>query len=249
MLNVGTGLRQIRWTRIVVGVLTLAVVAILLILVVIGFRQKGDDPRAASQGRVSDRLRFKGLEYRFLGEGGEVFSFEAGEVDQRTTKLGPLTLNPVKEIWMSDVRIRIDVGSPLPESGSSNPVPFSTGKVIQYVLENQDLGFVRRVVIHRFESFFVRGDESLWELRAGKATLGLGVPRVLFENGFSLVSGQGHQLTAMEAEWRPDVRCIQVRGPFSAQVDEGHRRGKDGAFSLGRDGELMLQQSPCPRSR
>jgi hypothetical protein len=249
MLNVGTGPRQIRWIRTVVGVLTVAAVAIVLILVGIGFRKKGIDPGAASQGLASDSLRFKGLKHRFLGEGGEVFSFEASEVHHKKTKLGPLTLNPVKEIWMSDVRIRIDVGSPLPEGGSSNPVPLSASKVIQYVLKNHDLGFVRRVVIHRFESFFVRGDESLWELRAGKATLGLGAPRVLFENGFSLVSSQGHQLTAMEAEWRPDVRCIQVRGPFSAQVDEGRRRGKGGAFSLGRDGELILQQSPCPRSR
>ena len=246
LLNLGTGVRQIRWIRAGVGILIVSVVASLLVLVAIRFRQQGRD--LASEVRGHDRFRIKGLKYRSFGEQGELFSFEAGVVTRKATKLGPLTLNPVKEIEMSDVLIRLAVGSPLPEPGSSNQFSLSTSKIIKDALESHDLGFVRRVVIHRLEVFFVRGEESLWEFHVGKATMGLGAPRVLFDNGFLLKSGLGHQLTAKEAEWWPHVRCIHVPGPFSAQDDEGHRRGKGGAFSLGRDGELMLQQSPCPRS-
>jgi hypothetical protein len=161
-----------------------------------------------------DRIYLKDVSQSAYDGGEKLWSLSAEEIIHRKRKLGPLTLNPVKEVEMTGVRLEIDrpAPGPLEGAGSDRDLDLPIESILEAILSAKDLGFVSRVLVARLEMSIVQGGKSTFTLEAASASIGAEAGVVRFKGGVTLSGPAVGQLEAAEAEWRTDRRRLLVRG-------------------------------------
>lgn len=151
----------------------------------------------------SDRLYLSGLDYSAYDGADPVFRLQARKLIHRKRKLGPLTINPVKEVELRGVRIDLlpprSSGVAPAEAAHSGP---SLDLLLKGMLSSKNLGFVSRVILRDLEIEDRRG-------------------------------GDTSHLTADEVIFRPGEDHLEVRGRFEIRDRDGRRSGRDASLSLG----------------
>ena len=93
--------------------LTLFIGVILLIILVVGFLSLRIGKRPAVYTKQEESLTFdkfhsSGVVHGYYKHGKKIFTLKADQISHRKRKLGPFTINPVKEIVMVNVQIEIN---------------------------------------------------------------------------------------------------------------------------------------------
>jgi hypothetical protein len=161
-----------------------------------------------------DRVYLKNVSQSAYDGGEKLWSLSAEEIVHRKRKLGPLTLNPIKEVEMTGVRMEIDRRAPGPgEQGAKDEdLDLPIGSILEAMLSAKDLGFVSRVLVTRIAMSIVQGGEPTFTLQADSASIGAEAGVVRFKGGVTLSGPAAGQIEAAEAEWRADRRRLLVRG-------------------------------------
>lgn len=234
--------RLARWA----GAASILGIAALVAFYLSSYRSAPDLEDAPAQpAERFDRLHVKGLQYTSSIKGRKIFSLAAEELIHRKRKVGPLTLNPVKEIALVGVRIEIhDLGGEsgrTPGEGEVVLLGLPVRKIVEETASSQGLGFVSRVLVDRVEIAFlsVKGTEIL-NMTAGRATLGLDTSEVTLSRDVSFRSAEGEELTAREVTWRQEDGLLLARGDYLLRNAPGgeERRGRDGRFTLTAAGRI-----------
>jgi len=193
---------------------------------------------------AADMIYLRGFAYSSSVRGERTFTLKADEVTHRKRKLGPLTLNPIKEVEMHGVWIEIFQGA-APAGGSDSVAPevdLPIQSILAESLSAKDLGFVSRVLMNRLRVAFLRGRVEQFSIVAGAASAGLDSTALRFEHGVTLSTRSGRQLDAQTAEWRLDSRRLFVPGAFVVQDGRDILRGEGASFLIGPDGDLKREE-------
>jgi len=203
---------------------------------------------------AADRLYLRNVAYASYHGSEKVFSLEADDILHRKRKIGPLTMNPVKEVEMKGVRIRIyrsdpagggDGPGPIGDRPEAEGIDLSIGSILREAMTAKDLGFVSRVVIRPLHLTFFRGGEEAFSIAAGAASIGLEPDVLRFDHGFTLNERGGGQLVATSAEWRSDSRRLVVDGLYERRDAEGSRHGKRATFRIEPAG-VLTEEADLP---
>ena len=195
---------------------------------------------------TADRLYLRNIAYTSYKGDTRLFSFQADELVHRKRKIGPLTLNPVKEIEATRVRIEMvsrgeeeDRTRPAEPAEARDGLDLPVATILEKTLAARDLGFVSRVVLKPVEIAVNRGGRTLLRVAAGSASVGLSEPAALrFEDGFTLEDCCGGHLSARQAEWSAAGRRLHVDGAYSWSDSQDSRTGEGAVFRVDRDGRL-----------
>ena len=191
-----------------------------------------------------DRIYLRNVSYSSYVRGETTFTLKAEEIVHRKRKLGPLTLNPIKEVEMNGVRIEIYQSAP-PAGGrgpQAEDVDLPVQRILKESLSAKDLGFVARVRMNRFHLVLLRGGVEQLSIVAGTASVGLDSAILRIDDGFTLSTHGGGQLVAKSAEWRFDSRRLSVPGTYVQKEGRNTRRGEEGIFRIGPDGRLTREE-------
>jgi len=193
-----------------------------------------------------DRLHVKGLQYTSTFKGRKIFSLAADELIHRKRKMGPLTLNPVKEIALVGVRLEIHdlggEGGQAPGEDKRALLALPVRRIVEETASSQGLGFVSRVLIDRLEITFMSAqDVEILRMSAGSAALGLDAGAVTLSQDVSIRSAEGEELSAREVIWRQEGGLLLTRGDyrFRGMLGGEEQRGRDGRFTLTAAGRIL----------
>ncbi|MGD8375950.1 MAG: hypothetical protein PVF68_07410 [Acidobacteriota bacterium] len=206
-----------------------------------------ETPRAGSGGMPGgdlpprvDRFHLRDVHHVFTRDGVPIFEIDVGEMTHRRRRIGPLAINPLKEVEMREVRIRTDARSTA--SGEDEPTESALSSVqpmLEEVLERSDAGLVTGIEIQglRFES--LREGRLRFTLTAAGASLDLGRGELFLEGHFLLETASGERLEAPEASWDAEARAFAIDGPYVLSRAGGREVGTAARFALGADGRLQ----------
>jgi len=206
------GLARPSWRSWTLAAAALAVVLTLVAMVLMSGRPR---TRAAGAGAGSafgpgsDRFYVGGLDYEAYDGGNLVVRARADQVIHRKRKVGPLTLNPVKEVEIDGLRIDLFPRSPETGRRSQAPPAYALDRLLRDLLESKHLGFVSRVTLR---------DLAVEDRSA---------------------PGEVLRFSAEEAIWHPGGKRLDVHGRFEHQDGTGIQRGTDRSFRLTEEGRLV----------
>jgi hypothetical protein len=182
-----------------------------------------------------DRFRLEGFRHTSYHLGQKVFSVEAGEIVHRRRRVGPLAVNPLKELVLSDVRIELN---PLPEGSGPGAEP-SVRSGVENMLLQEKLGMVSRVLFHELVLSSSRDGTFRFRVRAREASVDLAARSVTFPGPFLLESAAGDRLEAEDVQWRDDQETFHVRGAFLLHQANGVTPGRDTYFVVEESGKVV----------
>ncbi len=220
-------------------------VLILLVLSIVGVvaqragrrHEKGESARP---GTRSDRLYLRGVTYTSSSAGKRLFTLTADEIIHRKRKVGPLTLNPVKEIEMTGVLITV-YREARNASAAQSPLDeplLPIREILEESLAAKGLGFVSRVIIKGLDLSVLRDAGRLFRIQAGTATAALESPVVRLADGVTLSTGAGEEIATRRAEWRGDTMRLSIPGSYVLRGGAGALEGKTAIFTVNPDGSL-----------
>lgn len=215
-----------------------------------------------------DRLHITDLEYTAVANGHE-FTLTVQEVTHVKRTLGPLTVNPLKELQLTGVALRlgstaVDIDGSTAAAPSSTPS--STGdplsspakprirmgsfmnslpEIFKDMFRVKDLGYISRVQIHKLTIHAAMPHDTSFSLIANEAELGTAKGVLLFSKGFSLETPMQQKLVANTAEWRPKGKTLFIPGTFVMKTPEKEFAGTNASFTLTSSGTL---HGPNPAS-
>ncbi len=200
-----------------------------------------------------DRFQLEGFEHTQFKEGRKLFTLYCKEITHRKMKIGPLTVNPVKEIKMSKAHIqlfpRVDKGPPsdkpdedLTQHSQASPTPIISQPFVdglKKMLGDRELGFVSRIVIADFTLDVSGYGRTQARIHAGKATLGAESPDARLDNGFSIVAQNGQRLVADKAVWDQDKRAFHIPKGYVLTDEKGRRQASNAFFGIDAAGQII----------
>lgn len=181
-----------------------------------------------------DRVYLRDVEQSSYEGGAKIWSLSAAEIIHRKRKLGPLTINPVKEVEMTGVRIEVDRRGSAADESLDLPIQ----SILEKTLAAKELGFVSRVVVRHLDLIVLEDGQPFCTLEAGGASVGLEPALVRFSDGVTVTGRAGERLESADAEWRSADRRLVVKGGFRLRDASGLHAGRGGAFRIDPDGAL-----------
>ena len=253
MFSISLKSKPFWWKFSIFGAIIFLVGGLIVILLFIEKDQQRLGLDEQAKGPRFDRFRLSGVSYTSYFDGNKKrFSFSADEVVHGMRKIGPLTINPIKEIQMTHVRIEIHQEATEKENRSSGQkadddsaifqLPFH--KIIKETVFAQGLGAISRVVIRKAELVVLRGLENQFTILVNKVKMDPESSVVRFEEGFSVSSHNGDQLVAKEAELKNNGKRIWIKGPYLFRDPGGSERGSRGSFYITSSGRIKKEAKP-----
>lgn len=169
-----------------------------------------EDAMAGKPGERSDRLYIGGLDYTAYDGSQPVCRVSATQVIHRKRKVGPLTLNPVKEVEIDGLHVDF-----LPRQsgtgGGMPPPPRSLDAILKELLASKNLGFVSRVVLKDLAIEDRSGRGEPFRFAAGEVVWRPGDKRLVVHGPFEHVDGTGsHRGTDGAFDLAADGRLVRV---------------------------------------
>lgn len=233
-----SSLRRVRLARLLLG----ASLGVLALLVVGSFIiRKGRPPLPINQHEdwpVADRFSASGMQHTVYDRGEKLYSLKADAIVHRKRKIGPLTINPVKELALQGVEIEIYEPIDRTDEGFSGASPVPIQELLRKATSGNDLGFISRVTIAPLKLVYFREAEELFTLTAKSVKMGLDTSRVNFEGDFTIAAAAGDRLRAHAAEWLEDERRFSIAGPYLLESAEGAQTGAGALFTIDPAGRI-----------
>jgi len=237
--------------------LTLFIGVVLLIILVVGFLALpiGKRPPVYTEKEKSptfDKFHASGVVHSYYKDGKNIFTLWADEITHRKRKLGPFTINPVKEIEMVNVRIEINQDKQdnqkddTPEKWNDIFLPLS--EMLKERMSARGLGFISRVVVKKIALTIFRMGQQQFTIAANRVTVGLKSPKVVL-HGFSITSRSGEQLTARKAEWRTDRKLFFIPRTYALRDEKGTTSGQRAFFTIDRSGRIKRVEELSPKRK
>ena len=238
-----------------------AATAATLILLLIGYQlalsgRPPIDPVSSSEGRRFDQFITTDISNTYRVGGETLFTFRAEKVIHRKRKLGPLTINPAKEIRMQNVEIEIHVSATAGRDGGEGEIPAAAGdsgntdiarlslqQVLKHTFSAKELGFITRVVIQGITVKVFQKKEEQLALAAGEVTVSLRSPNARYMNGFTLISKDGARVSTGEAEWQGQTRRFFVPGDYVFEDGSEVQRGREAFFAVSPESRITLERN------
>ncbi len=197
--------------------------------------------------RFANLYLFEGS-FTHFEKGKRVFTLEAEEVIHRKRKLGPFTINPIKEMVFHNVRITLHDMSYLnsrERSQTSMPSRREYAETFQLPLHgifqktfgDLQLGFISRIIIHGI-TMEAKQEEKGFTLFAKKAKFGIKKSNIAFEDGFSLTGKNGQRVVSHRAEWKAKKEAFYIPGMFVLKTNEKEQASSNAYFSLLASGNI-----------
>jgi hypothetical protein len=204
------------WRRWALAACVLAIVVTLAALALLTRRARPASGEATADSGAapipipeSDRLYMSGIDYTGYDGAEPIFRLQAGSLVHRKRKVGPWTLNPIKEVEMTGVRIEI---FPDPEGRGRSRRPLSLEGILQGTLFSKNLGFVSRVRLLDLQVDDRRDNAAQDHLTAAEAVWRPGDRRLVIEGAFEFSDGEGiHRDTNGAFAFSEDGRLVRVR--------------------------------------
>lgn len=193
---------------------------------------------------AAETVELRDFAYASSVRGQKVFTLKADSIIHRRRKLGPLTINPIKEVEMNGVRIEIVQGAASGGGSASGTadVELPIRGILSESLSSRDLGFVSRVLMNRLRVAVVRDQVEQLSIVARAASAGLDSGALHLERGVTLTTRSGQHLEAQAAEWRFDSRRLVIPGAFVMQDGRDIHPGERTTFRIGADGRLHAEK-------
>jgi hypothetical protein len=183
-----------------------------------------------------------------------VFTFSAEEVVHRKRKVGPLTINPIKELELTNVRIELHDMDHLntltkfdsntyETTGDTKTIRLPLGQIFKKTFGDLQLGFVSRIIIHGMTLEANQPGKGQFKLFAKKAEFRMDTPNVTFKEGFSLTGKNGQRLVTHKAEWQDKKAAFFIPGLFILKTENQERAASNAYFSLQASGEIRQKTS------
>jgi len=193
-----------------------------------------------------DRFHIRGLEYTSTLKGEKIFTLRAEEMTHRKRKVGPFTLNPIKEIEIKGMRLELYsedfISAPVEgrEKGTAyEGFSIPVIRVLQEAGSGEDLGFISRIIVDGIEIGYAPAGTERFRLRARRAHIQLGEGKLEFE-GEVRFTFSGASLDAEQAAWDDGRHELSIPGPYGLVSPSGESiRGTGGAFRILRDGAVV----------
>lgn len=203
---------------------------------------------ASRAAPIFDRFVIEGVSHTAYEGSRKIFTFEAEEMIHRKRKVGPLTINPVKEMEVTGVKLAVYRDSSASASQAEkeeSSIPLKD--FIEKVGSSTNLGLVSRVLINDLEITLYRGGTLEYTLAAGRATAGSGDREIDFEDGFRLTSSAGQELNARRARWSNDRNRLLVSGDYSLRDGAEVTKGSAAEFILGPEARILILEEATGR--
>lgn len=180
-----------------------------------------------------DKFKMSGIEHTYFEHGSKKFTFYCDELIHRKRKVGPITVNPIKEIQMRKVRIELnqderrysligDTAVKQYTAVSSPPIiPGSLNTELKKLLDDRGLGFISRGVMADFTLNVSRKGIKHFTVRADTVTMGFKSSETTFDHGLSIVTNNGDILTARKAIWNNDKNAFYIPKKFIIKNQDG----------------------------
>ncbi len=228
----------ITWLRWVLGT-TLAVIVVSLSLWVgIQFFRRADASGAPDQPPDFDQVRLGGVSSKILDDEQRLLTITVDSLVHRKRRLGPLTINPIKEIAISGVRLEIESPPRVPGVFGEGRFLTTLRKGIGELLSRHDLGFVSRIVIHELDIVGLREGRQVFAFHAGRLVMGVGDQAVSLEQGITVQTPSGERLDAWSGRWEPREQRLVVTKSFLHRRKGKTVRGAEASFRFDRTGEI-----------
>ena len=179
-----------------------------------------------------DRVVSSGFVYRSLDGDEQRFSVKIGELVHRRVKLGPLTVNPVTVVELSEVVMEVNV----------DLYSLSPREILREALASRGIGMVSRITLQDLALVGSRDARTVIELSAEKLEFRARRSTVRLEGRFTVETAFGERLQANAAEWIE--AGLEVQGVCTFRDGEELTRGIGGSFNLENDGHLRMSQPP-----
>ena len=197
-----------------------------------------------------DKLRVSGLEYTHNQFGRKVFSVRVEEFRHKKRKIGPLTINPIKELELNNVHIEIFHNNSVSEETKINgdslwdeiQDEFSPGilsSILNKTFNAKELGFISRVRINNLEIAGFKNGQEEWTLFANRAEMGIQQKHMALKEGVSLTNKAGQRLATPKLEWLEDRKVFYAPGSYILKDSRGERASANTFFTLSPSGEIL----------
>jgi hypothetical protein len=197
-----------------------------------------------SGGESFDRFQLQGFRHTSYHMGRKVFAVEAEEILHRRHRVGPMAVNPFRELVLSGVRIELN---PSPEPSGPGGDPSVRGAVENMLLQEK-LGLVSRVIFRDLTLSYSRGDVFRFRVRSPEATIDLATRSVLFPDVFLLESASGDRLEGEDVVWADDFETFHARGPYIVHEHQRVTPGRNTYFVVQESGKVLRRGRAVPPS-
>jgi hypothetical protein len=225
---------------------TIALVLVLVLVLIVGslvrnFISRNQPTLVQEPGPhvTYDRLLLSAVDYTSYSGGRKLFSLQAEEIVHRKRKVGPLTINPIKEIEMTKVNIEINSilvnNAPDHEESEFHSIPFQ--QITKEVVNDRKLGLVSRAIMNGLELIVVKDGKELFSISSKKVVLKADAAVAQFRRGFLVKSGEC-ELFARKAEWNSDSREFWIEEHYLFKNENGTESASDGRFAIDRAGRI-----------
>jgi len=165
------------------------------------------------------------LVYEELGD-GRIRSISVERVARRRLRLGPYSVNPLREIVAEGARLVVRP----PVAGAPGRAPILDAEpVVESLAQLGHVADFRSTARIRFDGLSVHvGDAGVWSVvvTAGSAEVNPKLDRWELGKGVAVVTQSGQRLDSKRAIWLDRGRRIEVRGKFEL-VDGARQRSVD----------------------
>jgi hypothetical protein len=189
------------------------------------------DPNSSASDGSFDRLRIIDFEHTVYAGQNPVLSLHADEIVHRNRSLGPVAINPIKELIFTGVSIKMTAPEEIPATGGGAATAY-VAPLMRQMLTQTDLGLVSRVTLKDLELTMSGYGVPIFSLSAKHMTIGLEESAVVLSQGFRLISANGDRLRAGGARWKARAQSFEVNGPYRLTTAAGPAHGSGGVFRI-----------------
>lgn len=221
-------------------------------LIFFGINKHNPDRKQKDKTPKYDNFHLLGFDYTHFDKGKELFTIKAEEIIHKKMKVGPLTISPFKEIEMIKVMMEINQDRYIARNEQyvrndsslekrSDIFPLSLSNILRETAISQRLerlGLISRVVIKGLDLIILRKGQKQFTIAANKVTIVPVSQKVMFQNGFSLISRNGEQLIARNAQWKNKRKSFFIKGTYELRDEKGITTGSWAFFIIDRFGKI-----------
>jgi len=227
------------WTRALRITVATALALLVTALIVGTVSRISNRPRFTVEPTIGREVfRVTGISHRSLAGASLQYSISADEVVCRKRKVGPLTINPVREIVIRSARIRLGSDSTGRAGPWSKAVVMDLRSIFEALMTQYNLGLVTHVRVEDIEIVVADREGDRLTLRSGRLVLDRSQPLRL-EQGVTVISAAGQLLKARNATL--DLDRVVIDGPWTLRDADGERHGDSARFTIGTDAVLGLE--------
>ncbi len=184
-----------------------------------------------------DRLRITDFQHTVYAGERPALSLHADVIIHRRRSLGPVAINPIKELVFRGVNIEMTAPEMDPRASASAGAYLAV--LIQQMLSQADLGIVSRVLMEDLELTLLNDRATVFSLSTRKAEIAMAEPVVELSQGFRLISANGDRLRAHRARWEVQRQIFDVDGPYLLTTAAGPAYGSGRIFRVDPSGAIV----------